>query len=62
MAEKKDREDVSSLPTRTREEAEALIRRLDATRDAIMKGRTFNTDITAALKELREERSTLLSQ
>ncbi len=61
MAEKKDRGDVSP-PTRTREEAEALIRRLDATRDAIMKGRTFDTDITAALKELREERSTLLSQ
>jgi len=61
MAEKKDRGEFSP-PTRTPEEAEALIRRLDATRDAIMKGRTFNTDITAALKDLREERSTLLPQ
>ena len=59
MADVKARRETESEPTRTREEAEALIRRLDATREAIMHGRTFKTDITAALRQLHEERSTI---
>ena len=45
--------------TRTPEETEQLISRFDATRAAILRGRILAPDITASLRELREERSSL---
>ena len=43
---------------RTAEEADALIRRLDTDREAIMRGRAFTDmeDSVAVLRQMREER------
>lgn len=48
---------------RTPEEAEALIRRLDADREAIMRGRDFTDmeDSVEVLRQMREERTTRLT-
>lgn len=49
--------------TRTPEEAEALIRRLDADREAIMRGRDFADveDSVEILRQMREERMARLT-
>ncbi len=50
-------------PARTPEEAEALICRLDADREAIMRGRDFTEieDSVEILRQMREERSARLT-
>ncbi len=59
-------QDTPAVPTkvaRTPEEAEALIRRLDATREAIMRGRVFTDaeDSVEVLRRMREERMAQLT-
>jgi hypothetical protein len=65
MPDSRDR-DTSVAPTkvsRTPEEAEALIRRLDADREAIMRGRVFTDaeDSVEVLRQMREERMAQLT-